>query len=393
MLSSHPVRRILPSGLNATALTAPGCGNGRSRGVSVATSHNRACRRIVGGEERLAVGAERPGIDRAGCPRGGPAGAPVDASQSRIVLSWQPVMMVLPSGLNATTVTAALMRERGTDGPAGRRVPELRRAVMTFEETTAGDDGLAVGANGQRQDPILMLHGHADGPAGRRVPLPCRAVMAAGDDGLAVGAERHGSDAVLVLEDGFEGLSGVCVPQPHRAVAARGEEGLAVGAERHGHDRALMPYGSADGQAGRRVPELRRLVRAAGQDLLAVGAERHGPDSSSDDGPGAGRRVCRWPRPRPLQPCRVAPVRMVLPSGLNATACGDACDARRMGRMGLPVAGVPEPHRPVAARGEEGLAVGTERHGNDRAVMHEWLADGPAGGRVPEPRRVIRARR
>ena len=51
--------------------------------------------------------------------------------------------------------------------------------------------------------------------------------------------------------------------------------------------------------------------------------------------------------------------------------------------MGLPVGGVPEPRRLVIAPGEDGLAVGAERHGPDRALMHQGLADGLAGRRRP----------
>ena len=82
------------------------------------------------------------------------------------------------------------------------------------------------------------------------------------------------------------------------------------------------------------------------------------------------------------------PVRTVLPSGLNAT------DMHRV-RMrqgladGLAGGGVPEPRRLVPAPGEDGLAVGAERHGPDRARMLQGLAEGLAGGGVPEPRRLV----
>ena len=46
--------------------------------------------------------------------------------------------------------------------------------------------------------------GEPDGPAGRRVPEPRRAVVAAGDDGLAVGAEGRGLDGTRVGEDRLE---------------------------------------------------------------------------------------------------------------------------------------------------------------------------------------------
>ena len=79
---------VLPSGLNATAQTRPGC------------------------------------------VRGWPRGWPVAASQSRAVLSSLPVITVLPSGLNATAMDRALMRQGLAEGLARRRVPEPRRLVL-----------------------------------------------------------------------------------------------------------------------------------------------------------------------------------------------------------------------------------------------------------------------
>ena len=129
---------------------------------------------------------------------------------------------------------------------------------------------------------------------------------------------------------------------------------------------------------------------APGEDGLAVGAERHGRYQ-----PGCGRG---GPMGRPVAASQSRavlssqPVRMVLPSGLNATdATMPGCD---MGwPMGRPVAAsqsraVLSPH-PVRI----GLAVGAERHRPDRRRMHHGLADGPAGGGVPQPRRAVAARR
>ena len=41
------------------------------------------------------------------CGMGWPIGRPVAASHSRAVLSWLPVRIVLPSGLNATESTVS----------------------------------------------------------------------------------------------------------------------------------------------------------------------------------------------------------------------------------------------------------------------------------------------
>ncbi len=45
----------------------------------------------------------------------------------------------------------------------------------------------------------------------------------------------------------------------------------------------------------------------------------------------------------------------------------------------------------AVAHGEEGLAVGTERHRVDRRLMHEGLTDGTMRGGVAESRHVVAA--
>src|SRR6516165_2869903 len=52
----------------------------------------------------------------------------------------------------------------------------------------------------------------------------------------------------------------------------------------------------------------------------------------------------------------------------------------------------PEPHHAVHAPGEEGLAVAAVRHGRDRRLMRQALADPLASGGVPELRRAVVAR-
>ena len=82
------------------------------------------------------------------------------------------------------------------------------------------------------------------------------------------------------------------------------------------------------------------------------------------------------------------PVSTVLPSGLNATAMTGP-DAK--GAEGPARRRVPEPRRLVLAPGEHGLAVGAERHRNDRALMRQGWPEGLARRRVPEPRRIVTA--
>ena len=113
------------------------------------------------------------------------------ASQSRAVLSSLPVRTVLPSGLNATALTVALMRQGWADGLAGGGVPEPRRPVRA-----PGQDGLAVGAERHGHDLALMRHGLAEGLARRRRPraapclssLPVRTVLPSGLNATAMTA-------------------------------------------------------------------------------------------------------------------------------------------------------------------------------------------------------------
>ena len=80
----------------------------------------------------------------------------------------------------------------------------------------------------------------------------------------------------------------------------------------------LMHEGLTDGTMGGGVPEPRRLVLAPGEDGPAVGTERHGHDLAlmwKGDPTG-------WPvaASQSRAVLSLLPVRMVLPSGLNATA-------------------------------------------------------------------------
>ena len=105
-----------------------------------------------------------------------------------------------------------------------------------------------------------------------------------------------------------------------------------------------MLQGPADPLTGGGVPQLGRVVPAPGEDRLAIRAERHGPTvpECARGGP-RGRPVAASHSRAVLS---LPPVRIVLPSGLNAT-------------------------EHTAVRMLQGLA--------------EW----PAGGGVPQPRRLV----
>ena len=132
VLSSLPVRTVLPSGLNATARTLSRCRMGSPERVA-RSPRPRACAVLSLPPVRsgLAVGAEAPRTQTpvARCCSGRPMGWPVAASQSRAVPSPLAVRSGLPSGLNATDADRALMHEGLADGPMGGGVPEPCRLV------------------------------------------------------------------------------------------------------------------------------------------------------------------------------------------------------------------------------------------------------------------------
>ena len=175
---------------------------------------------------------------------------------------------------------------------------------------------------------------------------------------------------------------------------------LAVGAERHRAitaDEAVRTGWAADGAAGGRVPQPRRAVAAGGGQQLAVGAERHRVHAA----PGLAWRIVPTGRPVAGFHSRTVPsapaVASSLPSGLNATArtpyravvrplAWRVADGAAGGR-------VPQPHRAVAVGAGQQLAVGAERH-RVHAVPGggvQGRADGAAGGRVPQPHRAVGA--
>ena len=304
--------------------------------------------RLVGaaGGDAGAVGAERHAGHRARCGRSAaaPTGWPVAASHSRTVLSPLPEARRVPSGLNATLDTVSgVAGQRLADGLAGGGVPQPHRLVGA-----AGGDAGAVGAERHAASPrpVWPVSGWPMGwpvaashsrtvlsslPEARRVPSGLNATL---HTASGVAGQR--------LADG---LAGGRVPQPHRLVGAAGGEARAVGAERHARTpRPVWPVsGWPIGLAGGRVPQPHRAVAAAGGEARAVGAERHARTPRRCARSAAGRWVGRWPRPTAAPSCRRCRRRCGVPSGLNATL---------FTRSGVP---------------------------------GERLADGLAGGRVPQP--------
>ena len=96
----------------------------------------------------------------------------------------------MPSGLKATLITPAADARSGGHPGAGRLATSHSLMVLS---STPGGQGLAVGAEGHAQTPILVPgQGGAAGLAGGHVPEPDGLIIAPGGQGLAVGAEGHG---------------------------------------------------------------------------------------------------------------------------------------------------------------------------------------------------------
>ena len=79
-----------------------------------------------------------------------------------------------------------------------------------------------------------------------------------------------------------------------------------------------------------------------------------------------------------------------MPSGLNATLDTASCVAGERLADGLAGGRVPQPHGVVATAGGDARAVGAERHAVTTSVWPvSGCADGLAGGRVPQPHGVV----
>ena len=128
-------------------------------------------RRLVrGGDDPLAVGAERGGVDHVGVPLEVGEVLPESASQTRAVLSPEAVTIRLPSGLNAAEWTDEVCPWREARG-----LPESAsqtRAVLSAEAVTIR---LPSGLNAAVWTVGVPLEG-GDGLAGVGVPDPRRGV-------------------------------------------------------------------------------------------------------------------------------------------------------------------------------------------------------------------------
>ncbi len=253
---------VLPSGLYATAYDqALVCewGTDRPAGGGVPLP----CRAVAtSGEHGLAVMAISHGVDDRLMHQGGSDRRPVAASQSRAVRSELPVSTVLPSGLNATALTAAWCFKRRADRVAGS-VSQIRAepsALPVITVLPSGRNATVVNDGLMRQGPADQGTGRRRRPRARAVPSPPTVSTV-----LPSGLYARSLTRALIRRRRADRRAGGGVPQPRRLVGAAGQHGLAIGAIRHGIDRTLMRQRRADRCAGGGVPQPRRLVGAAGQ--------------------------------------------------------------------------------------------------------------------------------
>ncbi len=150
------------------------------------------------------------------------------------------------------------------------------------------------------------------------------------------------------------------VPESRGLVGAPGQQRLAVGAERHVKNRALMRERLTDRLAARGVPQPRRLVvRSRSARSCRRGCTGHRRMPTLEES-GLGRSGLPVAASHNRAVLSEHPVRIVLPSGLYATAINtspDGCDrlADRPAGRGVPYDGTPEGHRPSARYLPSGL--------------------------------------
>src|SRR6185312_8116959 len=109
----------------------------------------------------------------------------------------------------------ARLRKARPDEPAGGRVPELGVPLVLPPRSREGEEDVAVRAQANGNNIIRGrdLHGPPDGLSRVGIPESHGAVETAGQDGLAVGAERHGGNRTLMLQEAEELACGG-VPEP-----------------------------------------------------------------------------------------------------------------------------------------------------------------------------------
>ena len=280
-------------------------------------------------------------------PRSGsPTGWPVAASHSRSVLSTEPETMRLPSGENATLVTSSLVpAQRLADRLAGGRVPQPQRACRPEPETMR----LPSGENATLETAVLVpAQRLADRLAGGRVPQPQRLVHRSPRRCACRPARtRRSRPRPRAAQRLAERLPGCRVPQPQRLVAT-------------------SPRRCACRPARTRRSRPRPRGRAAAR-------RSAGPSPR----PTAAASCRRSPR---RCACRPARTRRSRPSPR-----GRAAARRAAGRSRRPTAAASCPRSPRRCACRRART----RRSRPSLVAAQRLAHRLAGGRVPQPQRLV----
>ncbi len=216
------VRRVRPSGLNATAVMALECVMGWPMARPVAASHSRAVlsRRPPPVRMVLPSGLNATALTASECVMGWPMGSPVRASHSRAVLSALPVRMVLPSGLNATAGHRSRM-PHGLDRWAGMcRRPKAAPSYRHRWRGWSGRPGSRPwhGARGTPAPPTRPTRSTR-----REVPAPGPGrPQIRGEEGLAVVELNAGTPSIEDLWSSGRptGLADFAIPEPGRPVSS-----------------------------------------------------------------------------------------------------------------------------------------------------------------------------
>ena len=275
-----PVASIVPSGLNATAITS--CCQRECSAYPLLGGHipqPAAPAYFPRHGQHLAVRAERHRISTS---RPSVIGKPiwwwVATSHNRAVPSSLAVARIWPSGLNVTsTVTVTSPWSDGyrpADLVVGGDIPQPSRpsslavarigpSGLNATATTARAGEMVIGApiwwwvatshnrvvsswlavarivpsglNATPRRSPIGDHRRAHLPVGGDVPQPSAVVIAGGGQHRAVRAERHRDDGLAVGDHRCADLPpGGDIPQPDRAIVAGGGQDLAVRAEHDG---------------------------------------------------------------------------------------------------------------------------------------------------------------
>src|SRR5262245_2943933 len=147
------------------------------------------------------------------------------------------------------------------DFPAGERIPDFYRLILA----TAGEESVAVAADGQASDDPFMGAPTALEFAGLCVPDLYRAVETGRRKPATIRPEHDCTESMSVLAGLVVELARVHVPNTQHSSPAAGGQKPAVGTERRARRRAFVLLREAvNFPAVGRIPNGREAVLAAG---------------------------------------------------------------------------------------------------------------------------------